>query len=176
MKKKIVLLLTTVALTVLSVMPVFASETAISAEKALIANHVGGVNSAISTLVTFDNNCGEAAKTSMHAMLNGFNGDIKWSVGQEEDNYIKYLQACVGNALETERIKKQNVGAMADVVKVNPTFQPQLDAAVVDYNKAVADRLAAEAAVIDAKAQFAALNASFIDNIKGISASDADAR
>lgn len=176
MKKNLVLLLTTVALTILSVMPVFASETAIEAEKTLITNHVNGVSSAISTLVTFDNSLSDAEKNSVHVMLDSFNGNIKWSVTQEEDNYIKYLQARVGNALEIERIKKQNIDAICEVCKVNATFKPQYEAAVADYNKAVADRMAAEAAVADAKAQFAALNGCIVGDIKTKNPGDTDAR
>lgn len=176
MKKKIALLLTTAALTVTSVMPVFATVTDLNAEKAIVANHVNGVTNAISTLVTYDNGCGEAEKNSMHALINGFDKDVMWSAGQEEDNYMKYLQACVGNAIEIERIKKQNVGAVADLVKVNPSLQPQLDAAIAEYNKAVADHQAAEAAVVNAKAQFDALNLSFAAGRAAIGAADKDAR
>lgn len=176
MNKKLVCLLTTVALTVLSVVPVFASETDLNAEKALIANHLDGVTKAVSTLVTFDNNCGEAAKMSMHGIVDATNGNVKWSVSQEEENYIKYLQACVGNAIENERVKKQNVAALTDLVKVNPTFQSQLDAAIAECNKAVADRMAAEATVIDVKAQFAAFNAAFEAGRQALGTTDSDAR
>ena len=176
MNKKIALLLTTVALTVLSVVPVFATEADINAEKVQLSNHMNGVSNSIITLVSFDNNCGEAAKNTMNQMVDGFEGDIKWSLTQEEDNYIKYLQARVGNALEIERIKKQNVGAMTDLVKINPGFQAQLDAAIAECNKAVADRMASEAAVVDAKAQFAALNNSFAVGIQEKTVSDPDAR
>lgn len=176
MKKRIALLLTTTLLIVVNVVPVFATEADLNAEKANIAKHMNGITNSITTLVSYDNNCGEAAKNSMNQMVDGFAGDIKWSITQEEANYINYLQARVGNALETERIKKQNVGAMNDLVKVNPGFQPQLDAAIAECNKAVADRMAAEAAVIDAKAQFDALNMSIISGVKTISTTDSDAR
>ena len=112
----------------------------------------------------------------MDQMVDGFAGSIKWSVTQEEENYIHYLQACVGNALETEKIKNQNVGSMRDLVKFNPGFQPQLDAAIAEYNKAVVDRIAAEAAVVDAKAQFEVLNASLVSGVQTLGASDSDAR
>ncbi len=176
MKKTVVALLTTVALSVMSIVPVFATETAIEAEKALVTNHVAGVSNAISTLVTYDNNCGEAAKVSMNALVDGFNGDIQYSVTQEEDNYIKYLKACVGNAIENERVKKQNIGAISDLVKVNATFQPQLDAAIAEYNQAVVDRMAAEVAVENAKAQFEALNLAVIVGNNAKYAGDSDAR
>lgn len=176
MKKKIVLFLTTAVLTVMNVVPAFATATDVNVEKMLITNHMKGITNSIITLVSYDNNCGEAAKNSMNQLVDGFAKDIKWSITQEEANYINYLQACVGNALETERIKKQNVGTMSDLVKVNPGFQPQLDAAIAEYNKAVVDRMAAEAAVVDAKAQFEALNASLVSGVMAINTTDPDAR
>ena len=176
MKKKLALLFTTVALTVTSVVPVFATVESLDAEKAIVANHMNGVTSAITTLVSFDNGCGEAEKTSMHALVNGFEKDVLWSAGQEEENYMKYLQARLGNAIEIERVKKQNIGAASDLVKVNPSLQPQLDAAIAEYNKAVADRQAAEAAIVNAKAQFDALNLAFVNANKDRATTDKDAR
>lgn len=176
MKKKIALLLITTLLTVTSVVPAFATVTDINAEKAIIANHMSGITNSIITLVSYDNNCGEAAKQSMDQLVDSFAGSVKWSITQEEANYLYYLQACVGNALETEKIKNQNVGSMQDLVKVNPGFQPQLDAAIAEYNKAVADRMAAEAAVVDAKAQFDALNAALVSGVQVRHTEDPDAK
>lgn len=176
MKKKIALLLTTTVLTVTSIVPAFATVTDINAEKTLIINHMNGITNSISTLVSYDNNCGEAAKKSMDELVDSFAGDVKWSINQEEANYINYLQACVGNALETEKIKNQNVGSMKDLVKVNPNFQPQLDAAIAECNKAVLDRIAAQEAVVDAKAQFEAFNNNLTAGVQAMGTEDPDAK
>ena len=176
MKKKIALLLTTTLITVTNVVPVFATVTDIDAEKTLIINHMNGITNSISTLVSYDDNCGEAAKKSMNQLVDSFAGDVKWSIKQEQANYIYYLQACVGNALETEKIKNQNVGSMKDLVKVNPGFQPQLDAAIAEYNNAVANRMEAEAAVSDAKAQFEAFNNSLRAGVQARHTEDPDAK
>lgn len=164
MKKSIKVLLTTVALTVAMVTPVLATESALSAESAMLEKKMAGFGNDISTLVTYDNKCGAADVASMNAIVNTVRADVVKSNIAEQQNYITYLNACVGNAVETERVKKQNVDAMKDLVKVNPAFQPQFDAAVAEYNKAVADHQAALNAVTQAKAYFAALNQQFEAN------------
>lgn len=161
MKRSLKVLLTTIILTVAVVTPVFATESTIKAESDMLSKKMAGFSGDITTLVTFDNNCGADAIASMHSLVNTGRSDVVKSNLAEQENYINYLKACVGNAVEIERIKKQNVGALTDIVKVNPTMQPQLDAAIAEYNKAVADHQAALKAVDDAKAYFAALNASF---------------
>lgn len=162
MKRSLKVLITTIVLTVLCVTPVFATESTLSAESAMLQNKMNGFSNDVSTLVTFDNNCGAADILSMHGMVDTGNADVVASNIREEQNYINYLKARVGNAIETERVKKQNIAAIADLCKVNATFEPQLAAAVAEYNQAVVDHALAVQAVADAEAYFAALNASFV--------------
>lgn len=161
MKKSLGLIITTIALTVLCVTPVFATESKIEAESAMLEEKMAGFSNAISSLVQFDNNCGEADVLSMHLLVDIGTNDVVKSNLAEQENYIKYLQARVGNAIEDERVAKQNVGALTDLVKVNPSFQPQLDAANAAYAKAVQEHQLALNAVDAAKAYFDALNLSF---------------
>lgn len=175
MKKSVKILLTTIALTVALVTPVFATESALSAESAMLEKKMAGFGSDISTLVTFDDNCGAAAIASMNQIVVNNRGDVVKSNIAEQQNYINYLNARVGNAIEIERVKLGNVNAMKDLCKVNPSFQPQLDAAIADYNKAVADHQAAVQAVADAKAYFASLNARFDAASLAKAAADAQA-
>lgn len=175
MKRSLKVLLSTVALTVLCVTPVFATETTLSAESAMLTNKMNGYGNDMQTLLSYDNNCGGEAVNAMHHLQNITSNDVKASNIAEQQNYIAYLQACVGNAIETERIKKQNVDSLTDLCKVNPTFKPQLDAAVVEYNKAVLDHQAANQAVVDAQAYFVALNQAFVNNALAKAAVDAQA-
>ena len=175
MKKSVKILLTTIALTVALVTPVFATESALSAESAMLEKKMARFGNDISTLVTFDDNCGAAAIASMNQIVVNNRGDVVKSNIAEQQNYINYLNARVGNAIEIERVKLGNVNAMKDLCKVNPSFQPQLDAAIADYNKAVADHQAAVQAVADAKAYFASLNASFDAASLAKAAADAQA-
>lgn len=175
MKKSVKILLTTIALTVALVTPVFATESALSAESAMLEKKMAGFGNDISTLVTFDDNCGAGAIASMNQIVVNNRGDVVKSNIAEQQNYINYLNARVGNAIEIERVKLGNVNAMKDLCKVNPSFQPQLDAAIADYNKAVADHQAAVQAVADAKAYFASLNASFDAASLAKAATDAQA-
>ena len=161
MKKSVKVLFTTIILMVAFVTPVFATESSLSAESAMLEKKMAGFAGDISTLAQFDNNCGAAAVASFDQIIDNNRKDVFKSNVAEQLNYINYLNARVGNAVEIERVKLGNVNAMKDLCKVNPTFQPQLDAAVVEYNKAVADHQAALQAVADAKAYFDALNASF---------------
>ena len=154
MKKSIKILLTTIALAIACVSPVFATEKDLTAELKMINDGRQSLSNAISTLVTYDNNCGADAKNSIHHLVDLTQANVKSSSITERQNYINYLKAVVGNAIETERVKKANVNALTDLVKVNPSFQAQLDAAVAEYNKAVADHAAAEAAIAEAQKAF----------------------
>ena len=176
MKRSIKILLTTLALTIACVSPVFATEEKLANEVKLITDRNDNVSNALSSVVQFDNNCGEEAKNSMHHIVDIVSVDVISSRLTEEQNYINYLKAVVGNAIETERVKKANVNALTDVVKVNPSFQPQLDAAIADYNKAVADHAAADAAIITAQNEFDALQAQLAAARAAKGAADADAR
>ena len=173
--KSLKVLITTIILSVAIITPVFATEQALSAESAMLEKKMAAFGGDISTLVTFDNNCGAADIASMDSLVDTGRADVVKSNIAEQENYIKYLEACVGNAIENERIKKANVGSFTDLCKVNPTYQAQLDAAVIEYNKAVADRQAAVKAVADAKAYFAALNVSFDNASKAKAAKDPQA-
>lgn len=163
MKKLTKIVVATMAMTMLFATPVLATEGTLSAESDMLSNKMNRFSNDVTTLVSFDNNCGDAAANSMHVLVDAVDSDVVKSNVAEQQNYIKYLEAKVGNAIETERIKKQNVAALTDLCKVNPTFSGQLDAAVAEYDQAVADHAAAVQAVADAKAYFDALNASFKD-------------
>lgn len=175
MKKSVKVLLATLALTILCVTPVFATEEKIDAETTMLTNKVNGFGNDISSLVKFDDKCGAADVASMNLIVNSVAKDVTSSNIAEQTNYINYLKAVVGNAIETERVKKQNVDSLKELVKVNTSFQPQLDAAVAEYNKAVADHAAADKAVVDAQAFFAALNNQFHDNAIAKAAGDPQA-
>lgn len=161
MKKSLGLMIATVALTVLCVTPVFATESNLDAEGQLLADKMIGYNNAVSTLAAYDANCGGSAAASMHALLANNGHDVFMSNSAECLNYIDYLNACLGNAIEAERVAKGNVGALTDLVKVNTSYKAQLDAAVIEYNNAIANTAAARVAIDNAKAYFNALNAQF---------------
>lgn len=175
MKKSMKVLFATVVLSIAFVTPVFATESALSAESAMLAGKVNGFENDLKTLVQYDNLCPASDIASMNDLADRISADVEKSNIAEENNYIAYLNAVVGNALETERVKKQNVAALTTVVNSNPTLRPQLEAAVAEYNKAVADRQAAEKAVVDAKAYFAQLNQKFVDEHIAKASADAQA-
>lgn len=175
MKKSVKVLLTTIVLMVAFVTPVFATESALSAESAMLEKKMAAFGGDLYTLVQFDNNCGAADIASMDMLVDTGRRDVVKSNLAEQENYIKYLEARVGNAIEIERIKKANVGSMADLVKVNPTYQAQYDAAVAEYNKAVADHQAALNDVAAAKVYFANLNVAFDKAAFAKAAKDAQA-
>lgn len=172
--KKIKLLLTSLLLTVAFTTPVFATETTLPAELKLIEERDSIVGNALSTVVSYDNNCGAEAKLAIHSLVDIARGDLKSSQITEAANYINYLKALLSNKLETERIKKQNVAALTDLVKVNPTFQTQLDAAVVEYNNAVADRVAVENAIVESQKILDEHASKMINNVAAKGALDAD--
>lgn len=175
MKKSLKVLFTTIILLVAFVTPVFATESSLAAESAMLEKKMAGFGNDISTFVQFDNNCGAAAAASFDQIVDNNRKEVVKSNIAEQTNYINYLNARVGNAIEIERVKKANIAALTDLCKVNPTFQPQLDAAVAEYNKAVADHQAALKDVEDAKAYFAALNANFDSNALAKAGKDAQA-
>lgn len=175
MKKSVKVLFTTFLLVVAFVTPVFATEADLSAEVKLLHDRSDVVAKAMSTTLQYDNNCGDAAKASFNTIVKYVRSDVKSSAITEQQNYIKYLQACVGNAIETERIKKGNVDALKDLVKVNPTFQPQLDAAIVEYNNAVAAHAAANNAIIEAQNVFLQYKDMIVTEVEGMAAADPDA-
>lgn len=158
MKKTLKVLLTTVALTIACATPVFATETNIDSEMKYIENHAKEVGVQISSYLTTDDGCGAAAKVDHGNHAKVVDSQLEKWTAAEEANYINYLQKVVVNKKETERIKQGNVNAMAEVVKVNPGFKPQLDAAVAEYNVALADRIAAENDIVVAQQRFTAFN------------------
>lgn len=174
MKKSVRLLLATVVLTVACVSPIFATETTLPAEKNLITQNDANVRKAVSTLVKFDENCGSEAKLAMHTIVDTAQSDVVKSRISEQQNFIVYLNNVVANDLEAERIKKGNVAALTDVVKVNPGFQPQLDAAIAEYNNAVAKRMADQAAIGTAQAELNALHIQLLSEVSAIGLTDAD--
>lgn len=175
MKKSLKLIVTTIILTIALVTPVLATEQALSAESAMLEKKVAGFGNDISTLVKFDDNCGASDIASIDAIVDAGIKNVYGSNLLEQENYIKYLEAKVGNAIENERVKKGNVNALSDLVKVNPAYQAQLDAAIVEYAKAVADHAAAVQDIANTKAYFAALNKSFGDAAVAKAAKDAQA-
>jgi len=167
MRKSLKVFLATVAMTVAFVTPVFATETNIDAEMNYINNHVATVGGQITSYLTTDDGCGKAAKLDHGTHAGVVDTQLLTWVVDEEVNYVKYLQGVVVNKQETERIKQQNVAALTDVVKVNATFKPQLDAAVVEYNAAVADRMASQAAIVDAQTRFSNFNFALMQKVLG---------
>lgn len=174
MKKFTRVLLATLTITLACAAPVFATEKNLSAEINLLKGKDATVSNALDTITSFDNNCGNEAKLAIHTIVDIADSDITKGMTEEQLNYIDYLKKVVVNLKETERIKKGNVAALTDLVKVNPSFQKELDAAVVEYNKAVADRVAGEQAIITAQEEFAKLNAALKDAKVAKGAKDAD--
>lgn len=86
-----------------------------------------------------------------------------------------YFSKVVGNKKEIVRIRQANIAALQDLVKVNPAFQTQLDAAVAEYNQAVADCEAAQAYIAVAQGEFDALQASINEARAAKAVGDADA-
>ena len=152
-------LIATLALSILMITPVFATEKDLTAEINAINKHVKSVEAAVGSYLKTDDGCGPAAKADHGLHADTVAKQVKALSAQEQANYINYLQAVVGNKLSDEAAAKQQVSSLTDIVKVNPGFQPQLDAAIVYYNNAVAARMDAEAAIGVAKAAFAAANA-----------------
>ncbi len=175
MKKSIKVLLTTVALTIACVTPVFATETDFNAEVRLVNGKNAEIASAVGTIVGFDNNCGQDAKVAIHDLVDVIDRNRVRGINDEQLNYINYLKGVVVNQTETVRIKQQNIDAITDLGKVNPSFQTQLDAAVVDYNAAVAQRAATEAAIVNAQQTFINQNAGFVNDRDMKATKDADA-
>lgn len=167
MKRTIKLILATLALATLFVTPVFATETNLTSEMNYIDNHVKTVGGQITSYLTTDDGCGKAAKIDHGTHAITVDGQLFNWVFAEEVNYVKYLQGVVVNKQETERIKKGNIAALTDVVKYNAGFQPQLNAAIAEYNAAVLDRAAAEQAIPEAQQAFAVLNASLYEKYVG---------
>lgn len=175
MKKSIKVLLTTVILTVAMVSPVFATEANLNAEIQALKTGNASLSNAVTTLVTFDDKCNPADKQYIHQMVDAAMSNYDKSIATERQNYITYLNQVVGNKKEIVRIKKANIAAIQDLVKVNPSFQAQLDAAVAEYNQAVADCEAAQAYIAVAQGEFDALQAGINENRAAKSAGDADA-
>lgn len=175
MKKSLGIILATVALSILCVVPVLATENNVNAETNLLKQKSQTFLNAMLTLTSFDNNADEVAKKAMGDIARIGKSDMIKGVEEEEANYLKYLQAVLGNAIEAERVAKQNVGAFTDLVKVNPGFQPQLDAAVAAYNNAVAEHQAALVAIDATKAYFDELDKVLDGNGKALQMADPDA-
>lgn len=154
MKKTGRIILTALILSIACAAPVFATESNLTNEMQLMRNRRDTLANAVSDLAKLDDGQSEDVKAAMNYLVDLSASNIKSSSITERQNYIKYLQAIVGNAIETERIKKANVNALTDLVKVNPSFQPQLDAAIAEYNKAVEDHALAEAAIEEANKAF----------------------
>lgn len=159
MKFSVKALIATVAMSALIVTPVLATETNLDAEVNMIINHENATCGQITSYLATDNGCGAAAIADHAAHAAVFAGQVSNYVKDEEANYIKYLQGVVVNKKETERIKAGNVTAINELAKVNPTLAASmLPAAQAEYEAAVNDRVAAEAAIPAAQARFAELN------------------
>lgn len=174
MRKMTRYLLVTLVLTVACATPVFATEKNLSDEINMLHDRSVNVGNAMSTVLQFDNNCGPEAKIALHTLVDIARADLKSSSRTEIENYIKYLKAVVGNAIENERIKKSNIDALTDLVKVNPSFQTQLDEAVAEYNQAVAERVMAEAAIVEAQKAFDEYKISIINEVEARGNADPD--
>lgn len=159
MKLSVKTLLATVALTVLFVTPVFATETNIDKEMTYINNHVKEVGIQISSYLTTDDGCGPAAKLDHGTHATVVDGQILNWVADEEVNYIKYLQGVVVNKKETERIKKEILDNYVNLGSFNGQFAAMIPAATADYNAAVADRMATENEILVSMNTFANFNA-----------------
>lgn len=174
MKKFSKVFVATVALTVACASQVFATEPTLNAEINALKAGNDSLSNAVTTLVSFDNGCNPADIMSMHAIVNTAMSNYDKNVLSEKQNFINYLNQVVVNKKEIERVKKANIAAITDLVKVNPSFKTQLDAAVIEYNQAVADRIAAENDIEIAKNEFAALQAGINANREAKSVGDAD--
>ena len=174
MRKSIKLFLSTSALVVALVTPVFATVEKLPDEVTMIQNGRTALSNDISTLVSFDNQCGPEGKIAMHTIVDISQSDAVRAALSEQENYINYLKAVVGNKIELERIKKGNVAALQDLVKCNASMQPQLNAAIVEYNQAVADLAAANAAIIEAQNTFAAYNNNVASTVSAKGDKDSD--
>lgn len=174
MKRLSKILLASLTFTLVCLSPVFATEKNLSAEMNLLTNKYSTISNALSTITTFDNNCDAGAKVAIHSIQETSDAERAKGMTEEQLNYIDYLKKVVVAKKETERIKKENITALTDVVKVNPSFQAQLDNAIVEYNNAVADRMATEAAIITAQEEFAKLNAALKAETIEKGAKDAD--
>ena len=156
MSKLSKILVITVALTVLSAIPVMADEVTDPAKviteaqfDKMIADHqqvVARQLNAVTSSMADKNAAAQHAATVMN-QLQRYNR-------AEADNYINYLNKVVINLKETERIKKEVVDNYTNLSKVNPTYAAMVPQAMVDYNAAVAARMQAEANVAKAVADF----------------------
>ena len=158
MKLSIKALLTTVALTVAFATPVFATETDLNKEMQYINNHFQEVGVQISSYLKTDDGCGAAAKVDHGTHARVVDAQLLTWVAQEESNYIDYLKRVVDNKKETERIKKEVLDNYTNLSKVNAQMAAMVPAAAADYNAAVADRMAAEVAIVNAQTTFLAYN------------------
>lgn len=161
MKKSIKALLLTVVLTIAVVTPVLANETNLDAEKRLITNYHAKFDKEINTIAQVDNNGGQKEKAAVHTIIDAAHTTVVNNTKYEEKSYINYLNNVVRNYIETERVMKERVDTLTNNVKACPALQPQLDAAIADYNKTVADHQAAIAAIGVAQGQFDVINANF---------------
>lgn len=173
MKKSIRVLLT-MALTVAFVTPVFATETNLTAETNNIVDMQTKFGKEISVIVECDNNGTQKEKAVVHQLVDDATKAVLYNSVTEEKSYITFLNKALDNAVELEKVAKGRVDLLTNTVKTCPALQPQLDAAIVDYNKAVENRIAAQAAIPAAKDQFTNVNMSFLQAKEAKAANDAD--
>ena len=143
-------------------------------ELRILTNHEAKFATEVSTIAQADNNGGQKEKAAVHLILDSAAKDVLNNAKFDQNAYITYLNNVVRNAIETERVAKERVDILTNNVKACPALQPQLDAAIADYNKAVADHQAAIAAIGVAQGQFDAWNTNFALKKDAKSVNDAD--
>lgn len=162
MKKSVRTIALVMALTVASVTPVFATESSLKAEVKNISDSQAAFDTTITQIVKADDNGGQKEKAFMYYLVDAATAASTFNAVTEENSYIAYTNKSLDNAVELEKVAKNRVDLLTNMVKGAPSLQPQLDAAVAEYNQRVAERQAAEAAIGVAKDTFNALNASFV--------------
>ena len=157
MKKAAKLVVTVTLLSIVMCIPVFASNPPSTEEKGqFLVKKSNAVAAAVDDLYKFAPDQASIAALKAHEAVVA--GQVDAFDKMSADNYVLYLKRVVVNKQETLRIKQQNVNAMADVVKVNPDFAPQLEAAKAELAAAQADVAQAQLDVINAQAHFAGLS------------------
>lgn len=152
MKKMNKLIVSVITLSVLIVTPVFAGAPTTEQMMNELDAHAATVQTQLDTLEKSMVPSGMVGFDAHEAVVQG---QVKNYSKAEADNYINYLKQVVVNKLETERIKKEVVDNYTNLSKVSAGFADKIPAAYADYQAAVADRMAAELAVEQAKVLFA---------------------
>lgn len=112
------------AMTMLFSVPVSATEKTLDAEIAMITNHINEVEDQVDYLTPKQAGFSDWNALNAHRRT-VMKQTLGWAVA-EFDNYILYLQKEEANAAELVRVKEQNIAAINDLCKVNPSFAGQL--------------------------------------------------